>query len=301
MTKKRSSGFPSAAGLTLGLDALADVMGTAQAQRLPLQQIAIQPGHNPRGQYDQQAFQPERLAGLTESVSKEGILQPIWVRSLGAQRYGLIAGERRYRAAQLAGLTEIPVLVFEADEERASLLALIENGQREELHLLDETFAGFKALEARTGLAGNDLINYLNQVRKGRAEDVHQVEQFLKEVFGTGLSVWVQFRAKVFALTPQELEAVWKGEMEFSVAVALTRLPEGEIRSALLEQALQEKLTATAVKELIEGEQTTSRSTFQEQISKMKKTLPKLSRLEGQRAKEAEKLLRQLEALLEGS
>ncbi|KQR24859.1 hypothetical protein ASF71_19315 [Deinococcus sp. Leaf326] len=197
-------------------------------------------------------------------------------------------------------MTEIPVLVFEANEERASLLALIENGQREELHLLDETFAGFKALEARTGLAGSELINYLNQVRKGRTEDIHQVEQFLKEVFGTGLSVWVQFRAKVFALTPQELEAVWKGEMEFSVAVALTRLPEGKTRSALLEQALRENLTAAAVKDVIEGERVISKSTFQEQISKMKKTLPKLSRLEGQRAKEAEKLLRQLEALIDG-
>lgn len=298
--KKKTPGFGSAAGLTLGLAALAEVTQSAQARTLTLGQIQVQPGHNPRGQFDAQAFAPERLDALAASIRREGVLQPVWVRDTGSGPYVLIAGERRLRAAGLAGLSELPALIFRADEERATLLALIENGQREDLHLLDETLAGFRALEARTGLPREELLAYLNQVRKGRTPDVHGAEALLREVFGTGLSVWVQFRAKVFDLTPGEREAVWNRDLDFSVAVALTRLPPGEARDRLRAQAQAQGLNAAQVRALAAAEGGSAPpSALQGQVATLKKGLPKLARLEGKRAREAARLIEQLNALLD--
>lgn len=124
-------------GLGRGLDALlaGDVAsaGAADALRtLNVQQL--QPGkYQPRTHMDQ-----ESLASLAESIKAQGIMQPILVRQVGDERYEIIAGERRWRASQLAGLTEVPVLVREIADEAALAMALIENIQRENLNPIEE-------------------------------------------------------------------------------------------------------------------------------------------------------------------
>jgi len=133
-------------GLGRGLEALLGPKGAAQAPVLEatpadtLRQLpvdALSPGkYQPRKTMDQ-----AKLAELAESIKAQGVIQPIVVRDLGGQRFEIIAGERRWRASQLAGLNEIPVVVREVDDRTVVAMALIENIQREDLNPLEEAQA----------------------------------------------------------------------------------------------------------------------------------------------------------------
>jgi ParB family chromosome partitioning protein len=125
-------------GLGRGLEALLGEKqkptesGTA-VSRLPLS--ALQAGkYQPRQKMDLGPLQE-----LAESIREQGIMQPLLVRAISAGKYEIIAGERRFRAATLAGLTEVPVLVSLADDKGAAAMALIENMQREDLNPLEES------------------------------------------------------------------------------------------------------------------------------------------------------------------
>ncbi|MGJ8686866.1 MAG: ParB/RepB/Spo0J family partition protein, partial [Spongiibacteraceae bacterium] len=95
-----------------------------------------------RGKYQpRRDMQPEALEELADSIRTQGIMQPIVVRSLGSDRYEIIAGERRWRASQLAGLDAVPALVRDVADEAAAAMALIENLQREDLNPMEEALA----------------------------------------------------------------------------------------------------------------------------------------------------------------
>ncbi|PPD54945.1 MAG: chromosome partitioning protein ParB [Methylotenera sp.] len=130
-------------GLGRGLDALlANDEEVALGDALMMLKVdQLQPGkYQPRSYMDDAALQT-----LAESISSQGIMQPILVRNVGADKYEIIAGERRWRASQLAGLAEVPVLVREIADESALAMALIENIQRENLNPLEEA-QGIKRL-----------------------------------------------------------------------------------------------------------------------------------------------------------
>jgi len=123
-------------GLGRGLDALLGderLADTGQSpQHLPLSQL--RPGkYQPRTR-----MHAEALAELAESIRSQGVIQPILVRSVGPELFEIIAGERRFRAAQMAGLSEVPVAVRDVPDEAALAMALIENIQREDLNPLEE-------------------------------------------------------------------------------------------------------------------------------------------------------------------
>lgn len=124
-------------GLGRGLDALLGGMGDQPPAEDRLQTLDIdmlQPGrYQPRTRMDSAS-----LAELAESIKAQGIMQPILVRPLPNSQYEIIAGERRWRGASLAGLTEVPVLIREVPDEAALAMALIENIQRENLNPLEE-------------------------------------------------------------------------------------------------------------------------------------------------------------------
>jgi ParB family chromosome partitioning protein len=129
-------------GLGRGLDALLGGASPALTQKSAQQSLAIsllKPGkYQPR-----QAMNGQSLEELAESIRAQGIMQPLLVRPLaglasGAASYEIIAGERRFRAAQIAGLKEVPVLVRDVDDQAALAMALIENLQREDLTVLEE-------------------------------------------------------------------------------------------------------------------------------------------------------------------
>jgi len=125
-------------GLGRGLDALlGDTTAGLEALAGAPQMLALtqlRPGrYQPRTRMD-----PEALGELADSIRAQGVIQPILVRPTGADSYEIIAGERRYRAAQIAGLTEVPVLVKAVADEAALAIALIENIQREDLNALEQ-------------------------------------------------------------------------------------------------------------------------------------------------------------------
>ncbi len=131
-------------GLGRGLDALlaGDIGSVGDADSLLMLRVEqLQPGkYQPRSYMDDAALQT-----LADSIKSQGIMQPILVRQLSDERYEIIAGERRWRASQIAGLKEVPVLVREIADESALAMALIENIQRENLNPLEEA-QGIKRL-----------------------------------------------------------------------------------------------------------------------------------------------------------
>lgn len=137
MASKKPSGLGKGLGALLG----ADMMETESSGSLylPISQVESCSGQ-PRKHFDEESLQE-----LADSITEHGIIQPLTVRKLASGYYQIIAGERRWRAARLAGLQEIPVIVMEADDRKAAELAMIENLQREDLNPMEEA-AGFQSL-----------------------------------------------------------------------------------------------------------------------------------------------------------
>ena len=128
-------------GLGRGLDALLGGEGPPRESLATLPVSHIVPGrYQPRTRMDEQA-----LAELAASIRSQGLMQPLLVRPTGGERYELIAGERRWRAAQMAGLAQVPALVREVPDDAAAAMALIENIQREDLNPMEEA-AGLQRL-----------------------------------------------------------------------------------------------------------------------------------------------------------
>jgi ParB family transcriptional regulator, chromosome partitioning protein len=129
-------------GLGRGLEALLGSTTAPEGQRqTSLATQLLQPGkYQPRTRMD-----PGSLEELADSIRAQGLIQPISVRPVGKDRYEIIAGERRWRAAQIAGLTEVPVLIREIPDDAALAMSLIENIQREDLNPLEEA-AGIQRL-----------------------------------------------------------------------------------------------------------------------------------------------------------
>ncbi len=135
-------------GLGRGLDALlgdtSPQVTKNQLQHLPVEFLQ-------RGQYQpRKDIDPEKLQELANSIKAQGIVQPIVVRKLGQDTYEIVAGERRWRAAQLAMLAEVPVVIRDIDDRAAMAIALIENIQREDLNPLEEAEALRRLLDEFT-------------------------------------------------------------------------------------------------------------------------------------------------------
>jgi ParB family chromosome partitioning protein len=149
-------------GLGRGLDALLgdDEPASGGETLASLAIDALQPGRfQPRARIGQEA-----LAELAESIKSQGVMQPILARPIGAGRYEIIAGERRWRAARMAGLTSVPALVREVADRQALAIALIENLQREDLNPLDEA-TGIKRLTEEFGMTHAEAAEAVGRSR----------------------------------------------------------------------------------------------------------------------------------------
>jgi ParB family chromosome partitioning protein len=132
---------------------------SVSADRLiPIEFISRNP-RNPRRFFDE-----GELHDLASSIRQHGIVQPVVVRTLAASQYEIIAGERRWRAAQLAGLIEIPVIVRDVDDKTALEIAIVENVQRSDLNALEEAL-GYEQLIADYGYTQNDLGEIIGKSR----------------------------------------------------------------------------------------------------------------------------------------
>ena len=132
---------------------------------LPLYKI------EPNPEQPRQDFDPEELQSLSESIATHGLIQPLIVRLLDSGYYQIIAGERRWRACRMAGLSEVPTIVMEADDRKAMALALIENLQRQDLNPMEESL-GYQRLMQEFGLTQEEAAHQVGKSRSAVANSL---------------------------------------------------------------------------------------------------------------------------------
>ena len=150
-------------GLGKGLGALLGDFEEESRENTPYKLLPIHKVEPNRNQ-PRQDFDEEELQALSESLATHGILQPLTVRELDSGYYQIIAGERRWRAARMAGLPEVPVVVIEADDKKAMELALIENLQRQDLNPVEEAL-GYQSLMSDFGLTQEETAQRVAKSR----------------------------------------------------------------------------------------------------------------------------------------
>ena len=160
-------------GLGRGLDAIFDdnAFGEESGDGVKTLRISM---IDPKADQPRKNFEPEALAQLADSIAANGVLQPILVRQTG-ERYEIIAGERRFRGAKLAGLSEIPAIVVEADDLTAARYALIENLQREDLNPYEESVA-YDRLMKEFGLSQEEIAGQLGKSRSAVANSLRLLD-----------------------------------------------------------------------------------------------------------------------------
>lgn len=156
-----------AKGLGKGLGALLGELDVPESSAGRVQQVSIYKVE-PNPSQPRRHFDEEGLQSLAESITAHGIVQPLTVRELTGGYYQIIAGERRWRAARIAGLSEVPVLVIEADDRKVMELALIENLQREDLNPIEEA-RGYRSLIDEYGLSQEKAAERVGKSRSAVA------------------------------------------------------------------------------------------------------------------------------------
>ncbi len=150
-------------GLGKGLGALLGDFSEEISQDSPYKMLPIYKVEPNSGQ-PRQDFDPEALQELADSISVHGVIQPLTVRQMDSGYYQIIAGERRWRAARMAGLSEIPAVILEADDKKAAELALIENLQRQDLNPVEEAM-GYQSLIGEYGMTQEEASRQVGKSR----------------------------------------------------------------------------------------------------------------------------------------
>lgn len=197
--------------------------------RLPISQVECN-ANQPRKRFDDEA-----LDELADSIREHGILQPLTVRRLATGYYQIIAGERRWRAARLAGLSEVPAIVIEADDRKAAELALIENLQREDLDPIEEA-EGYRKLMDSYQLTQEDVAARVGKSRSAVANAL-----------------------RLLGVCPEVRELLVDGRLSGGHARALLPLsPAMQKRTAqtVVDDALNVRQTEALVKKLLERPKT---------------------------------------------
>ncbi|MBW4559214.1 MAG: ParB/RepB/Spo0J family partition protein [Trichormus sp. ATA11-4-KO1] len=223
------------------------------AEIVSIEAICLPP-QQPRRYFDPQAMQE-----LVESVRQHGILQPLLVRLLPDNKYELVAGERRYRAAKEVNLTEVPVVIRELNDEEAMQLSLIENLCREDLNPVEETEGILQLLALRLGGNVDDITPLLYKMKNAadkNDESRHNVmpnpeAQLVEETFtNLGLMTWESFvknRLPLLNLPDDVLAALRQGKIAYTKAKVIARLKDETARQELLKAAISENLSLTQI------------------------------------------------------
>ncbi|SFU49902.1 ParB/RepB/Spo0J family partition protein [Halomonas korlensis] len=212
-------------------DSVTTPVAEERLERLPLGQLT-------RGKYQpRRDIQPEALEELADSIRAQGVMQPIVVRPIGESRYEIIAGERRWRAAQLAELDTIPAVIREVTDEVALALALIENIQREDLNPVEEAMALKRLID--------DFALTQQQVADAVGRSRAQVANLLR----------------LLALDPEVQTLLERGDLDMGHARALLALSGAKQRKAaheVVNKDLTVRDTEALVKRLVAGDTTKS-------------------------------------------
>ena len=186
-------------GLGRGMGALLGDFEDTPAADSPYKLLPIHKVE-PNPEQPRQDFDEEELQSLADSITTHGIVQPLTVRQINGGYYQIIAGERRWRAARLAGLSEVPVVVIEADDKKTMELALIENLQRQDLNPVEEAL-GYQSLMGEYGLTQEETAARVGKSRPAVANAL-----------------------RLLNLNPQVLEMVRKGQLSAGHARAVLAL-----------------------------------------------------------------------------
>ena len=198
-------------GLGKGLGALmGDLTVETPAGKSPYQMLPIHKVE-PNPDQPRRDFDPEELQSLADSIALHGVVQPLTVREISGGYYQIIAGERRWRAARIAELREIPAVIIEADDRKVMELALIENLQRQDLNPVEEAM-GYQTLMQEYGLTQEDAAKQVGKSRPAVANAL-----------------------RLLNLSPKVLEMVRKGELSAGHARAVLSLKSEKMQ----EQAAQ--------------------------------------------------------------
>ncbi|PKM11528.1 MAG: chromosome partitioning protein ParB [Gammaproteobacteria bacterium HGW-Gammaproteobacteria-3] len=216
-------------GLNRGLDALLGDVAPKE-KKSDLQQLPIE--WLQRGKYQpRKDIDPEKIQELAESIKAQGIIQPLVLRQIDTEKYEIIAGERRWRAAQLAGLHEVPVIIRDIDDRAAMAIALIENIQREDLNPLEEAEA-FKRLLDEFGLTHQQIADAVGKSR-----------------------VTVTNLLRLIDLQPEVKKLLLGRQLEMGHARALLAL-SGDVQVAAAHKVVKQNLTVRATEKLVKDLQT---------------------------------------------
>lgn len=253
MSKKRSD-IDRAAVFEAILGDLGPEESAAPGMTVPLRSIRFNQ-RQPRKHVGE-----ERLADLAASIKEKGVLEPVIVRRAGGG-FELVAGERRTRAAALAGLEEIPAIVVDIDDREALEIAIIENLQREDLNAVEETEAVLGLLEMSLDLdrpAVMALLQSLYNEERGRGSIGKTSDRQRALVLGMfrrlgrfTVSSFVSNRLPILDFPEGLLEAVRSGRLAFTKAQAIARVEDPDDRQRLLSVALAEDLSLSQIRRRI--------------------------------------------------
>lgn len=221
-------------GLNRGLDALlGEFSAKEEKEKQQLHTLPIE--YLQRGKYQpRKDINPEKLQELADSIRAQGVIQPVVVRKIDSDKYEIVAGERRWRAAQLAGLQQIPVVIKEIDDRAAMAVALIENIQREDLNPLEEAEA-LKRLLDEFGMTHQQIADAVGKSR-----------------------VTVTNLLRLMDLHPEVKKLLISRQLEMGHARALLGL-DGLKQVAAANKIVKEGLTVRAAERLVKESQETPR------------------------------------------
>ena len=217
MAAKEKKGLGTGLGVLFGADEYDD---EAEQLTLPIAKV------EPRSEQPREYFDQEALEALADSIRQYGLIQPITVRKLDSGYYQIIAGERRWRASRLAGLTEVPVRVIEADDRRTAELALVENLQREDLNPIEEA-KGYKLLIEEYGLTQDEAARSVGRSRPA-----------------------VTNAMRLLMLTPPVMEMVEKGELSAGHARAILAVSEPSKQLAAANEIIRKNYSVRKAEQL---------------------------------------------------
>ena len=306
MSKKRV--VPEMRGVKAFLSSLPEIT-SASGDAAAINSIAIEnillSSKQPRRYFDS-----EKLEDLATSIRQHGVLEPILVRPLPDGKYELVAGERRYKAAQLAGLKEIPIVVRELSDQGAVQLALVENLQREDLNPVEETEGLLELLTLNLQCSREKILDALTQMataqKKGTdlsvnvSRRIEAIAKILKSTVGITPESFRTSRLPLLKLPPDVLEVLRRGKLEYTKARAISRLKDDSLRQKLLQEAIAQNLSLTQIKERFQDLTSTAerKPTLSDRLVSVSRKV-KQGLDDPKKQRRLEKLLQELESLVE--
>ena len=217
MAAKEKKGLGTGLGVLFGEEEYND---ENELRQLPVSKLV------PRREQPRTVFDDASLQELADSLRRYGVIQPVTARRIDGGFYQIIAGERRWRAARLAGLDEIPVRVIEADDRRTAELALVENLQREDLNPIEEA-RGYQALIGEYGLTQEDAARSVGRSRPAVANSL-----------------------RLLSLSPAVLSMVEEGKLSAGHARALLAIADEGEQKAAADEVVKKALSVRRTEQL---------------------------------------------------